>query len=406
MKDIYFVLLLILASINYSCNAKPTQNTGSANAEPTQLKVGAESFDKYINLLHGKNVAIVANQTSIVGDQHLVDTLLAQGIKVKIVFAPEHGFRGTADAGAYVDNSVDSKTGLPIVSLYGKNKKPNSDQLEGINCVVFDIQDVGTRFYTYISTLQYVMEAAADSNISVIVLDRPNPNGFYVDGPVLDTTLRSFVGMNPIPIVHGLTVGEYAKMMVGENWLNTNGAIRLTVIPVDGYTHSTLYKLPIKPSPNLPNSNSIYLYPSLCLFEGTVISVGRGTDKPFQHIGHPDFKYYPYSFTPKSVKGAALNPKHKNIPCYGKNLQNYSDQIDHTNMSINLEWLIDFYNEYDYKEDFFNSFFNKLSGTKDLQSQIKDGLSAEEIKLSWEFDLNEYKKMRKKYLIYPDFESN
>ena len=374
------------------------------NAEEKVLKVGAEKINDYISLIRYKSIAVVANQTSMVNETHLVDTLLALKINVQKVFAPEHGFRGTADAGTHVDNSIDTRTKLPIISLYGKNKKPTKSQLEGVNCILFDIQDVGTRFYTYISTLQYVMEAAADVGAEIIILDRPNPNGFYVDGPVLDTNLRSFVGMNRIPIVHGLTIGEYAKMMVGENWLKTNGDIKLTIIPIENYTHSTLYSLPIKPSPNLPNIESIYLYPSLCLFEGTVISVGRGTDKPFQQIGHPEFKEYAYSFTPKSIKGAAENPKHKDVACYGEELIEISKTIRPGNAKLNINYLIEYYNQYKDKEIFFNSFFDKLSGTILLKQQIINGVPEDQIRKSWQQDLIIYKQKRKKYLMYPDFE--
>ena len=403
MKDKYFVLVWLFIVCFYSCQAKQ-QKFDEEIAKEKILIVGAERIDDYISLIRNKSVAVVANQTSMVKETHLVDTLLALNVNVQKVFAPEHGFRGTADAGAHVGNSIDSITGIQIISLYGKNKKPTNEQLEGVDCVLFDIQDVGARFYTYISTLQYVMEAAADNKVQVIVLDRPNPNGFYVDGPVLDTLLRSFVGMNPIPIVHGLTIGEYAKMMVGENWLKTAGNIKLTIIPVENYNHSSIFSLPVKPSPNLPNISSIYLYPSLCLFEGTVISVGRGTDKPFQQIGHPEFKEYAYSFTPKSIKGAAENPKHKDVACYGEVLIENSKSIKPGNAKLNIIYLIDYYNLYKGKESFFNSFFDKLSGTVLLKQQIIEGLPEEQIRYSWQKDLEHYKLIRKKYLMYPDFE--
>ena len=286
-----------------------------------QLILGSERMEEIINSIDNKNLAIVGNQTSLVNDIHLVDTLLSLKQNIVSVFSPEHGFRGTEDAGAKIDNEYDSKTGLPIISLYGKNKKPTREQLKGIDIIIFDIQDVGARFYTYISTLHYVMEAAGENNIKVIVLDRPNPNGHYVDGPILEKEFKSFVGMHEVPIVHGMTIGEYAKMIVGEKWIDDS--CELEVINMINYNRNNLYELPIKPSPNLPNSKSINLYPSLCLFEGTNVSVGRGTDKPFQHFGSPFLKFYSYAFIPKSGPGSKF-PKHENKTCTGRNLENLS----------------------------------------------------------------------------------
>ena len=357
-----------------------------------QLILGSERIEEIINSIDNKNIAIVGNQTSLVNDIHLVDTLLSLKQNIVSVFSPEHGFRGTEDAGAKIDNEFDSKTGLPIISLYGKNKKPTNEQLEDIDIIIFDIQDVGARFYTYISTLHYVMEAASENNIKVIVLDRPNPNGHYVDGPILEKEFKSFVGMHEVPIVHGMTIGEYARMIVGEKWIDNS--CKLEVINMINYNRNNLYELPIKPSPNLPNSKSINLYPSLCLFEGTNVSVGRGTDKPFQHFGSPFLKFYSYAFIPKSGPGSKF-PKHENKTCTGRNLETYPYLS-----SINLSWLIESFKQTSMQEDFFNSFFDKLAGSDKLRTQIISGLDEKEIKSSWESGLKEFKKTREKYLLY------
>ena len=357
-----------------------------------KLVLGAERIDKILETIDNKNIAIVGNQTSVVNQVHLVDTLISLNQKIISVFSPEHGFRGVEDAGAKVDNEIDKKTGLPIISLYGKNKKPTSEQLRGIDIIIFDIQDVGARFYTYISTLHYILEACSEKNIKVVILDRPNPNGHYVDGPILEEKYKSFVGMHQIPIVHGMTIGEYATMIVGEKWIENN--CNLEIIEMINYNRNNNYELPIKPSPNLPNSKSINLYPSLCLFEGTNVSVGRGTDKPFQHFGSPFLKFYSYAFQPKSGPGSKY-PKHENKTCVGKNLENYPYLS-----SINLNWLIESYNQTNNKEDFFNSFFDKLAGTDKLRTQIISGLNEKEIISSWKTGLKEFKKTRKKYLLY------
>ena len=357
-----------------------------------KLVLGAERIDKILKTIDNKNIAIVGNQTSVVNQVHLVDTLISLNQKIISVFSPEHGFRGVEDAGAKVDNEIDKKTGLPIISLYGKNKKPTSEQLIGIDIIIFDIQDVGARFYTYISTLHYILEACSEKNIKVVILDRPNPNGHYVDGPILEEKYKSFVGMHQIPIVHGMTIGEYATMIVGEKWIENN--CNLEIIEMINYSRNDNYELPIKPSPNLPNSKSINLYPSLCLFEGTNVSVGRGTDKPFQHFGSPFLKFYSYDFQPKSGPGSKY-PKHENKTCVGRNLENYPYLS-----SINLDWLIESYNQTNNKEDFFNSFFDKLAGTDKLRTQIISGLNEKEIRSSWKTGLKEFKKTRKKYLLY------
>ena len=375
IKQIFLLFNLLLSVLSYS-----------------QIKVAAERTKSYLPLLEDNKIAIVGNQTSMIRNTHLADSLLSLGVDIIKVFSPEHGFRGKADAGAKIKDGIDVKTGIPIISLYGKNKKPSSKQLEGIDVLLFDIQDVGARFYTYISTLNYVMEAAGENNIKVIVLDRPNPNGHYIDGPIREDGFESFVGMHPIPIVHGMTIGEYAKMTNGENWISKK--CNLTVIEIENYTHDMHYDLPIKPSPNLPNSKSINLYPSLCLFEGTNISIGRGTDYPFQHFGAP-YLESSYSFTPKSGEGSKY-PKHKNIECFGTDLRFQDNYLT----SINLNWIIESYNKYPDKEKFFTNFFDKLAGTDKLRLQIISGKSAKEIKESWRVGLKEFQKIRKKYLIY------
>lgn len=371
--------------------------------EKLPVKVGAEIVDAYLPLIKGKNVGVVANHTSLIYKTHLVDSLLSLGINIVTVFSPEHGFRGNADAGEKVTSEVDSKTNLPIVSLYGKNKKPTAEQLKGIDIILFDIQDVGARFYTYISTMHYVMEACAENNIAFVVLDRPNPNGHYVDGPILEEKFQSFVGLHPVPIVHGMTVGEYAQMINGEGWLKDSVTCNLTVIATENYDHTVFYDLPIKPSPNLPNMSSIYLYPSICLFEGTPISVGRGTDTPFQVLGHPDIKSKDYSFTPKSMPGAK-NPKLKGEKCYGYDLSERGGVDMKEKRRLHLSWLLEIYKEFPDKDHFFSDFFNLLAGTHELQEQIKAGKTEEQIRASWKKGLESFKKVRKKYLIYQDFE--
>lgn len=362
-----------------------------------QLIVGANQLENYLPLLRNKQIAIVANQTSLINRSHLVDSLLACGVSIVKVFAPEHGFRGESDAGALINDEIDVKTGLPIHSLYGKNKKPSAEALNNIDLIVFDIQDVGARFYTYISTLHYVMEACAENNVELLVLDRPNPNAHYVDGPILDTAYQSFVGMHPIPIVHGLTIGEYALMINGSFWLKDSIQCNLTVQEMKNYTHSLPYDLPVKPSPNLPNMQSISLYPSLCLFEGTAISVGRGTNLQFQIIGSPLLDSCSYSFSPSPQSGAKY-PKHESLKCCGWDLSKF--KID---KGINLSYLIECFNQYNSKGiPFFNSFFDKLAGSNVLRVLIEAGWTEAQIKESWQEGLQVYKEQRSNYLIYPE----
>nr|WP_243348721.1 DUF1343 domain-containing protein [Parabacteroides sp. FAFU027] len=365
---------------------------------------GADCLDKLLPLIKGKKIALVVNQTSVLKDNrtHLVDTLLAQKIGIKTIFAPEHGFRGTADAGETIHNETDKKTGLPIVSLYGKNKKPTAEQLQGIDAVIFDIQDVGARFYTYISTLYYVMEACADQHIRLIVLDRPNPND-YVDGPVIKDSLRSFVGIVPIPLLHGLTVGEFAQMVNGEHWLKSKEKVcPLQVIKVEGWKHHQPYSLPIKPSPNLPNDLAVSLYPSLCLFEATAVSVGRGTTYPFQVIGYPDKRFGSFTFTPVSLPGFDKNPAQKNRLCYGIDFRKKSFEGGFT-----LKFFLDYYKKSGQGALFFTQprGFDQLMGTSLVRKMIIAGKGETEIKGLWQKELNKYKETRRKYLLYEETES-
>jgi uncharacterized protein YbbC (DUF1343 family) len=360
--------------------------------------LGIERLHLFMDSLQNKRIAVVSNQTSMVGNVHLVDTLLSLGLHVEKVFAPEHGFRGQADAGEKVQSSIDKKTGLPLISLYGQNKKPLSTDLANIDIVIYDIQDVGVRFYTYISTLHYVMEACAENNKPLLVLDRPNPNGHYVDGPLLEPEYRSFVGMHPVPIVYGMTIGEYAMMINGEHWLQEGISCKLWVIPCRNYTHKTKYVISVPPSPNLKSELAIALYPSLCLFEGTTVSVGRGTDRPFELFGHPKFTDTSFQFTPVSKPGAK-NPLYENKVCYGFNLQN---SLSKRRYEINLNYLIQAKEILD-SLPFIDQpvFFNRLAGTSTLKEQLMAGWSAKEIRSTWQPGLDQFKTIRKKYLLYP-----
>lgn len=391
MKKLIKASIFILIGLLLSCSA-PAQ-------KHTKVIVGAENLDEYIELLKNKNVGLVVNHTSTIGETHLVDFLISQKINIVRIFAPEHGFRGEASAGEKINNSIDEKTGKPIISLYGKNKKPSVDQLIDLDIVVFDIQDVGVRFYTYISTLNYVMIACAENDKKLIVLDRPNPNADYVAGPVLDMKFNSFVGVNPIPVVYGLTIGELALMNNGEYWLGNKLQCDLKVVKCKNYNHKTVYNLPYKPSPNLPNYKAVRLYPSICLFEPTKISVGRGTDKQFQVIGGPDKALGSYIFTPVDKPGA-MDPVNENIICYGKDLSEENEMT----FGFNLNYLVEYYSNFKNKASFFTnkSFFNLLIGNDWVITDIEKGMSASQIELKWQKDLDTFKEKRKKYLIYKD----
>jgi len=409
LKQITNIIVIGLLCINCSGQDSQLPEDNKVKIRITKplkilsIVVGAERTSHYLKELEGKKVGVVANHTSLIKGTHLVDSLVSLGINIIRVFSPEHGFRGNADAGEKVMSNVDEKTGLPIISLYGGNKKPTSKQLNDIDVIVFDIQDVGARFYTYISTMHYVMEACAQNNKKLIILDRPNPNGHFVDGPVLEKKHTSFVGMHSVPIVHGMTIGEYAKMINGEGWLANKIKCDVSIIETENYNHTIYYTLPIKPSPNLPNMSSIYLYPSLCLFEGTPISVGRGTDKPFQVLGHPSIISDRFSFTPKSMEGAK-KPKLEGEKCNGYNLSSFGTEYIKGNGAINLYWLIEIYSNFPKKKEFFTNMFTLLAGTDKLQQQIETGKTEEEIKVTWQDGITSFKKIRKKYLLYKDFE--
>lgn len=370
----------------------------------TTIVTGDEQLDLYLPLIKNKTVSLLVNQSYIGNKTHLVDTLISVGVRIKTIFAPEHGFRGDADDGATIKDSKDVKTGIAIISLYGSKKKPTAEDLKETEVLIFDIQDVGARFYTFLSSLHYIMEACAENNIELIVLDRPNPNGHYVDGPVLKKEFSSFVGMHPIPIVHGMTFGELAQMINNEGWLQNGEKCKLTVIPCKNYTHKSFYKIDTPPSPNLRNMESIYLYPSLCLFEGTNVSVGRGTDHPFQMIGSPYTPLFSFAFTPKSTFGSS-SPPFKDQVCLGYNLTTLTAE-ELISQKFTLQYLLNMYNAFTDKSKFFlsSNYFNKLAGTDELRKQMEAGLTEEEIRLSWQDDLASFKKMRKKYLLYPDFE--
>lgn len=377
-------------------------NVWSVTAQSSSLLMGADQAERWLALVEGKKIGLVVNHTATVKGQHLLDFLLAAGQDVRLVFAPEHGFRGEAEAGANIKDGKDSKTGTAVVSLYGAKKKPTASDLSQVELVIFDIQDVGARFYTYISTLHYVMEACAEQDLPLLILDRPNPNGHYIDGPILDTAFRSFVGMHAIPVVHGMTIGEYACMINGERWLTAGIQCKLEIVTVVGYTHQMFYELPIPPSPNLPDMRSIYLYPSICFFEGTPVSLGRGTDKPFQRVGAPWFKGGAASFTPISIPGKAAKPPFMNEKCFGYDYSNASLQSLQAIKQLDLQPLLDFYEQAPKKNEFFIPFFEKLAGTNELRKQIEMGKSASEIRASWQPGLEAFAKVRAKYLLYPE----
>jgi uncharacterized protein YbbC (DUF1343 family) len=387
---ISFVSILLLLIIN----SQPLFSRSDKSPVP-----GASRIELYRDLIEGKSVAVVANQTSMCGQTHLVDNLLSIGINVKVILSPEHGFRNLADAGETIENSKDPITGVSVISIYGNHLKPSSEDLRGINVVIFDIQDVGARFYTYISTLHYILEACAENNIKCLVLDRPNPNGFYFDGNILDTAYSSFVGMHPVPVVHGMTVGEYAQMVNGEGWLKGGMKCDLSVIKCKNYDHKTYYTLPVRPSPNLPNQNAVYLYPSICFFEGTNLSLGRGTSFPFQVFGSPELPDRGFSFTPESVPGAK-NPPLLGVKCYGKDLREAIKMKLVPKGELNLDWIISAYNDFPDKEKFFIPYFDVLAGGPVLREQIQKGMTAKQIRATWEDGLKKFAVIREKYLLY------
>ena len=433
MKRLLLIPILFFQLVSIPSFA---QKSKAQNLSKTILS-GADQLKLYLPLIEGKRVGIFANQTSMIGKRHLVDSLLELGIKITVIFGPEHGFRGTADAGEKVGNYTDEKTGIPVVSLYGAKRRPDKKDLEEVDIMIFDIQDVGVRFYTFISSLEAYMQSAMEFKKPLLILDRPNPNGFYVDGPVLDTKYRSFIGMQPVPVVYGLTIGEYASMILGEGWMKTNEKDKLTIISscsnnkkstfellreeefslivicCANYSHRSRYELPVRPSPNLPNIQSIYLYPSTCFFEGTSLSEGRGTSKPFQVFGHPSLPKTLYKFTPKPNEGAKKS-KHYDKECYGWDLSGSpAEVLKKTEGKLQLKWLLEAYRLFPDKDSFFlkpksgdmaQSFFTKLAGNNDLWQQIRDGKTETEIRKSWEPGLKEYKAIRKKYLLYEDFE--
>jgi len=396
------LLAFCLVLSDFSAQAQITAKSDFTTVTSAEVKVGAEHTEQYLSLLKGKNVAVVANQTSLVNKKLLVDTLQSLGIKIVKIFAPEHGFYGAEDAGATVNNTKIPQTSIQVISIYGEHNKPTTEDLSGVDVVIYDIQDVGVRFFTYISTLHLVMEACAENNKQLIVLDRPDPNGYYVDGPVLEPAFKSFTGMDPVPIVYGMTPAEYAKMLNGEKWLKNGVQCNLTCIPVTGWSHKNYYDVPVKPSPNLPTQTSIFLYPSLALFEGTVMSVGRGTDKPFEVIGNPLLKSSPYTFTPESKPGAQ-HPPFEGQKCYGYNLSDFGTIMIKNYQKLYLFWIKGAYKDYPDKANFFNSYFKRLAGTDALQKQIEQGVPEEEIRKTWQAGINQFMKIRRKYLLYQDF---
>lgn len=410
--DKFTLLLLLYPLLGMGCTNKQVKekekNLKSSKAieinvvSEKTIKTGASQTEKYLPYLQNKRVGLVVNQTAEINLVPLVDTLKNSGVNIKAIFGPEHGFRGDADAGEKVGNYIDKKTGISVISLYGAKQAPTKEDLKNIDLLIFDIQDVGVRFYTYTITLAKVMQACADSNIELMILDRPNPNGHLIDGPILEEKLKSGVGMHPIPIAHGLTVAEFAQMVNGEKWLINGAQCKLKIIKVDYYDHQKPYILPVKPSPNLPNALSIYLYPSICLFEGTALSQGRGTAFPFQVLGHPLLEdHYQFSFKPISIPGMSKNPPLENQVCFGIDFRNTSlKEIQHQKQ-LNIQILLDLYQKFPQKDKFFTAFFNKLAGTENLMRQIKEGKSENEIRESWKAGLEKYREMREKYLLYP-----
>ena len=403
-KKLFLLPALLLLVFVYSAYKQPAESSTDAKA----LMTGAEQTAKYLPYLKGKRIGILGNQTSVIGKTHLVDSLKSLGVNIVKVFGPEHGFRGNASAGARVQDEVDSATRIPIVSLYGPKRKPSKEDMASLDLMIYDVQDVGCRFYTNINVLADVMEACAENNKELLILDRPNPNAYFIDGPVLDMKLKSGIGKFPIPITHGMTIAEFAQMINGEGWLPKKMKCKLRIVTITNYTHDTPYTLPVKPSPNLNTQQSVMLYPSLCWFEGTVISQGRGTYFPFTVLGNPLLKdKYSFSFTPVGIKGMAETPLHMNQPCYGLDLRNYDIGILRKEKKLNIQWMVEMYKAYPDKEKFFDYKQSKEMGNVDFRTgdskfkeQIAAGVSEEEIRKSWEPGLSNYKKMRKKYLIY------
>ena len=388
MKNVYFILILLTGSYIVSAQIPP-------------VILGAEQTKAYLPILRNKRVALFSNHTGMVGNKHTLDILIENNVNVVAIFSPEHGFRGTADAGEHVSSSVDAKTGVPILSLYDGNLgRPSEENIRKFDVLVVDIQDVGLRFYTYYASMVRLMDACAEFNRKMLILDRPNPNGFYVDGPVLDMKYKSGVGWLPIPVVHGMTLGELALMTNGERWLPASRVCDVTVIPCKNYTHQTRYILPVPPSPNLPDMKSIYLYPSTCYFEATPVSLGRGTDKPFQVYGHPNMKGYDFTFTPRSISGAK-NPPQLDRLCYGVDLSGKSDE-EIWEKGIDLSYLIDAYRNLNLDDHFFRPFFELLIGNENIRKMIKSGKSADEIKASWQEDVARFREERKPYLVYSE----
>jgi uncharacterized protein YbbC (DUF1343 family) len=410
MPLVLFSLILAGCLFRQNASQKPEQESPVANRQPAEgIRTGADQTEAYLGYLQNKRVGILANPTTVVGSRHLVDSLLARGIRIVKAFGPEHGFRGNASNGAKVSDEKDPATGIDIISLYGKKRKPSPEDLADVDIMVFDIQDVGCRFYTYINVLRDVMEACAENNKELVILDRPNPNGYLVDGPVLDMKLKSGVGQFPVPIAHGMTIAEFAQMINGEGWLPNQMKCKLQIIPVKNYRHDMEYTLPVKPSPNLNTQQSIMLYPSVCLFEGTIVNLGRGTQFPFTILGSPLLKgKYDFSFTPVSIPGMSETPLHMNESCYGLDLRKYDVARLRKTGRINLEWMMELYKAYPDKAKFFDRSQSKqignidfLAGDAEFKNQIMAGKSVKEIQATWEPKLSEYKTMRKKYLLYP-----
>jgi uncharacterized protein YbbC (DUF1343 family) len=397
------VLLISVIILCICCKARNSENPVSdpESQSVSKIKVGAEMLNNYIPLLRNKRVGMVVNQTSVIGNVHLVDTLLSLKVNIRAIFAPEHGYKGNVERGQDIDNSLVEDLGIPVISIYGQKKKPSPEDLEDIDVMIFDMQDVGVRFFTYISTMHYVMEACAENDVKLVVLDRPNPLGYYVDGPVLDTAFQSFIGMHPVPVIHGMTIGEYAQMINGEGWLKDQIKCSLNVVKVENYNHQTRYQVPVSPSPNLPDMKSIYLYPSICFFEGAEVNEGRGTNTPFQVFGNPVFEPKQNAYTPVSKPGYSLHPRFEGQVCYGYNLSGSSLENLQRLTQLELKYLITFYNQYPKKSEFFNAeFFDLLAGSSKLREQIISGVSANDIRESWQSGIEQFKIIRQKYLLY------